>query len=177
MPAITIEPFSRQHAAHIAEVLLETFPWCYNDEEVENSFRDFYDPEVIALIAVVDGRAVGIIAAQPMYGVTGWELHPLAVLRAYRGQGIGTALVAAMERAAAIRGGVTVYLGSDDEHGTTSLYGADLYDDTFGKIENIENINRHPYSFYQKCGYQIVGVLPDVNGIGKPDIFMAKRIV
>ena len=29
---------------------------------------------------------------------------------------------------------------------------------------------------FQKMGYKIVGVFPDANGIGKPDIWMAKRI-
>ena len=69
-----------------------------------------------------------------------------------------------------------LYLGSDDESGATSLYGVDLYDDTFGKLANIQNICGHPFPFYEKCGYRIVGVLPDANGIGKPDIWMAKRI-
>jgi aminoglycoside 6'-N-acetyltransferase I len=30
--------------------------------------------------------------------------------------------------------------------------------------------------FYQKLGYVIVGVIPDANGPGKPDIMMAKRV-
>lgn len=48
--------------------------------------------------------------------------------------------------------------------------------DTFGKLTNIQNIGGHPYPFYEKLGYKIVGVFPDANGIGKPDIWMAKRI-
>ena len=81
----------------------------------------------------------------------------------------------ALEDEVAQRGGVMLYLGSDDEFGTTSLYGVDLYEDTFEKIKNIEN-KGHPYPFYEKMGYKIVGVLPDANGIGKPDIWMAKKI-
>jgi len=50
------------------------------------------------------------------------------------------------------------------------------YDDTFGKIANIQNIGGHPFPFYEKLEYKIVGVFPDANGIGKPDIWMAKRI-
>ena len=53
----------------------------------------------------------------------------------------------------------------------------DLDENTLEKIREIKNYSGHPYEFYQKCGYQIVGVLPDVNGPGKPDIFMAKRLM
>jgi aminoglycoside 6'-N-acetyltransferase I len=34
----------------------------------------------------------------------------------------------------------------------------------------------HALTFYRRHGYRIVGVLPDVNGAGRPDIFMAKRL-
>jgi aminoglycoside 6'-N-acetyltransferase I len=27
----------------------------------------------------------------------------------------------------------------------------------------------HPYEFYMKIGFSIVGVMPDANGVGKPD--------
>lgn len=35
----------------------------------------------------------------------------------------------------------------------------------------------HPYEFYQTLGFVILGVIPDANGLGKPDILMAKRLV
>jgi aminoglycoside 6'-N-acetyltransferase I len=35
----------------------------------------------------------------------------------------------------------------------------------------------HPLTFYRRHGYRIVGVLPDVNGPGRPDILMAKRLI
>jgi len=41
---------------------------------------------------------------------------------------------------------------------------------------HIRNLGRHPYEFYQKLGYVIVGVIPDANGLGKPDILMAKSV-
>ena len=66
--------------------------------------------------------------------------------------------------------------GRPDFSGTTSLFGADLYDDTYVKLANIQNTGGHPFTFYEKMGYKIVGVFPDANGIGKPDIWMAKRI-
>jgi len=32
------------------------------------------------------------------------------------------------------------------------------------------------YEFYQKLGFVIVGVMPDANSVGKPDIYLAKRV-
>lgn len=69
-----------------------------------------------------------------------------------------------------------MYLGTDDEFGRTTLFGTDLFDRRFEKIQNIKNLGNHPYEFYQKIGYVIVGVIPDANGPGKPDIWMAKRL-
>jgi len=43
-------------------------------------------------------------------------------------------------------------------------------------IANIRTLKRHPYEFYQWQGYTIVGMFPDTNGTGKPDIIMAKRL-
>lgn len=60
--------------------------------------------------------------------------------------------------------------------GNTTLGNTTLFEDTFEKIKNIKNIQKHPFEFYQKMGYQIVGVIPDANGIGKPYIWMAKSI-
>jgi aminoglycoside 6'-N-acetyltransferase I len=91
--------------------------------------------------------------------------------------GIGRALVADLERCLVERGGKTVFLGSDDEQGQTSVGGEDLYPDVWTHLKNIRNLRRHPYEFYQKLGFTIVGVIPDANGFGKPDILMAKRLM
>jgi aminoglycoside 6'-N-acetyltransferase I len=56
------------------------------------------------------------------------------------------------------------------------LGGVDLYPNVWEHIANIKNLGRHPYEFYQKVGFVIVGVVPDANGPGKPDIYMAKRV-
>jgi aminoglycoside 6'-N-acetyltransferase I len=74
------------------------------------------------------------------------------------------------------RGALTIRLGTDDEFGGTTLYGADVYPNICEHIAAIRNVANHPYEFYQKCGYVIVGLIPDANGFGKPDILMAKRV-
>lgn len=158
-----------------ADLLREAFPDSYQtraSREVENICAD----ERVCLIALAGETLAGLIGAIPQYGITGWELHPLAVRREFQGQGVGSRLLRLLEREVAGRGGITLYLGSDDEDGKTSLSGVDLYPDLFRQIETIRNWKRHPYSFYEKNGYRIVGVFPDVNGFGKPDIWMAKRI-
>ncbi len=69
-----------------------------------------------------------------------------------------------------------VDLGTDDEKGLTNLYGVDLYPDVLANLANILNQKGHPFEFYEKMGFVVVGVMPDANDFGKPDIFMAKRI-
>ena len=160
------------HAA--ADILADNFPHAYGDcalEETEECLKE----ERIALMAVEDGQLLGFAGAILQYDYA-WELHPLVVRKSSQLRGIGTGLVRALERECAARGALTLYLGTDDEFGQTSLGDTDLYENTYGKIQDIKNLKRHPFEFYQKLGYRIVGVIPDANGPGKPDIFMAKRI-
>ena len=74
------------------------------------------------------------------------------------------------------RGGLTIWLGSDDEDDMTSLAGVDLFPDPLAHLAAIRNYKGHPYEFYRKVGFSIAGVLPDANGLGKPDIFLAKSV-
>jgi aminoglycoside 6'-N-acetyltransferase I len=121
-------------------------------------------------------QVLGWIGGLPEYDGNVWELHPLVVQPAHQRQGIGRALVADFEQQVATRGGLTVILGSDDEDDMTSLAGVDLYDQLPEKLANIQNFKQHPYEFYLKCGYSLIGVVPDANGRGKPDIILGKRI-
>jgi aminoglycoside 6'-N-acetyltransferase I len=135
------------------------------------------EPEKISRVALVDENdVVGWIGGQPMYDGRVWEIHPLVVAERHRRRGVGRELVADLERLSAQRGALTLYAGSDDENGETSLSGIDLYADISGAIRNIRNVKGHPYEFYMKLGFRIVGVMPDANGRGKPDIFLAKRV-
>jgi len=122
-----------------------------------------------------DGTVLGWIGGHRSYARV-WELHPLVVQPAVQRRGIGRALVADLEVQVRERGGLTMLLGSDDEDDMTTLSGVELYPDIWPHVANIRNLRGHPFEFYQKCGFVIVGVVPDANGLGKPDILMAKRI-
>ena len=127
------------------------------------------------LVARVDGAIAGWIGAHHAYGRV-WELHPMVVARAHQRHGIGRALVAALDCVVAERGALTLVLGSDDEVGLTTLFGVDLYPDPLVHLARLEDRGGHPFGFYRKCGFAIVGVTPDANGLGQPDIHMAKRV-
>jgi len=173
-----IIPLERENTVFVqqaAALLADCFPHSYSDNS-EEEIDKCLGLDRIAIIAVEENQVIGFIGAIPQYGVTGWELHPLAVKRNKQFRGVGTILVNALEKECMKRGCITIYLGTDDEFNKTTLSHTDLYIDTYGKIENIKNMNHHPYEFYQKVGYKIVGVIPDANGLGKPDIWMAKRI-
>lgn len=173
-----VVPLSKQtedYNIQAAKLLEKVFPQSYADCAEEEMDRCL-ESERIAL-AMVEGEALlGFVGAIPQYGVTAWELHPLVVDDKHRRRGIGTQLCAALENALKARGCLTIYLGSDDENFSTSLSNTNLFENTFEKIAAIKNLKNHPFEFYQKLGYQIVGVVPDANGIGKPDIWLAKSL-
>ena len=120
--------------------------------------------------------AVGWIGGIKHYSGHTWELHPLVVKIDQQRRGIGRALVRDLEQRVVALGGSTIYLGTDDEQNQTSIAGIDLYPDVWQHVRSIRNFRDHPYEFYQKLGFDIVGVIPDANGFGKPDILMAKRV-
>jgi aminoglycoside 6'-N-acetyltransferase I len=143
-------------------------------QEVTDSLAD----DLISRIAVTDNNlVVGWVGGIPQYDGHVWELHPLAVLPAYQNKHIGARLVNDFESQVRQRGGLTIFLGTDDETGQTSLFGMDLYPGVLSKAQRIQNLGRHPFGFYQKMGFEVVGIVPDANGYGKPDILMAKRVL
>lgn len=144
--------------------------------EAEQEVAEMLAPDRILRVAIADRQVIGWIGGIPGYGGNVWELHPLLVAPEWQGQGVGAVLVRDFEALVLAKGGLTIQLGTDDVTDATSLSGANLYVDTWGKIRTIRNLNRHPFEFYQKQGYTIIGVMPDANGRGRPDIYMGKRI-
>lgn len=167
----------QQVASFLGEAFAHSAPSWIPDldtamEEIEESFTDGY----ISLTAVDETDTVlGWVGGRPDYAKV-WELHPLVVRPSHQRRGIGRMLVEALEEAVRERGAITLQLGTDDEMNQTSLGGIELYPEPWEHIKNIKNLDNHPFEFYQKLGYVIVGVTPDANGLGKPDIKMAKRV-
>lgn len=167
---------------HVAAMLVAAFaqhwPSAWPDlESARAEVRESLDPSRISRIAVDEqGTVLGWIGGIPTYDGHVWELHPLVVRPDRQGQGIGRALVLDFEAQVRARGGLTIWLGTDDEDGMTSLAGVDLFPNPLDHLAHIRNLRCHPYEFYQKLGYVLAGVLPDANGLGKPDIYMAKSV-
>jgi aminoglycoside 6'-N-acetyltransferase I len=167
----------RQAATLLVEGFEDNWPDAWpTEEEALQEVREALEEDRICRVALgEDGTALGWIGGIPSYDGKVWELHPLVVRPDVRRKGIGRALIADLEARVGERGALTLWLGTDDESDMTTLSGVDLYPDVLGHLANIENLRGHPYSFYQKLGFSIIGAMPDANGWGKPDIYMAKR--
>jgi aminoglycoside 6'-N-acetyltransferase I len=165
-------------AALLVEGFQAHWPDAWPDQESAlREVRDALGADKICRVAMGDdGAVLGWIGGQSGYGGRVWELHPLVVDPAHQGQGIGRALVADLEQLVRDRGGLTLQVGSDDVDNQTTLGGSDLYPNVLEHLASIRNLRRHPYEFYQKLAFVVVGVVPDANGFGKPDILMAKRV-
>lgn len=180
MQIVEFANLAKPQLQRAAKILVEAFahaPAAWNEiadacAEV-STFLD--DRERLAFAAVKQGQLLGWIGGLRTTPQA-WELHPLAVDPRYQRRGIGSLLVSALEGRARREGVETIWLGSDDDFGGTNLHGIDVYPDVLQHLARLEATAGHPLTFYRKHGYTVVGMLPDVNGFGKPDILMAKRI-
>ena len=181
MKIIQLIPEDHSAAEQAAKLLVSGFvemaPDAWPDiASAQEEVRKALEAGKICLVAKdAKDQVVGWVGGLHAYARV-WELHPLVVSPQEQGRGVGRELVKALEQEVKLRNGLTVMLGTDDVANMTTLSGTDLYQNTWQRVKEIKNLRRHPYEFYEKCGYVIVGVVPDANGYGKPDILMAKRI-
>lgn len=163
-----------------AKALLAAFPsnpsWPDLAAALEEVRQSLAPGRISRIACAEDGTILGWIGAIPGYDGHVWEIHPLVVPPNFQRKGIGRALLAGLEELARQRGVLTLWLGTDDEDNRTSLGGANLYPDVLDKLAHIRDIKGHPFSFYLKMGFVLAGVVPDANGLGKPDILMAKHL-
>ncbi len=154
---------------------LENDTWPDDQSAREEVIECIQEPNLC--IGLCEGDVLlGWIGLRPLYKTT-WEMHPLVVDTQYQRQGIGSALLAEIERLARGKGIIGIVLGTDDEQFRTSLSQVIISrENIWEEIKTIKNLRHHPYEFYEKCGYMIVGIIPDANGKNKPDIWMWKGL-
>ncbi len=181
--SIRIAPLQDVSAAHLEEAArilvgaLSHAPSVWPDLAAARAeVATFVDnPDRLGFAAFAAERLLGWIGAIRHSGQL-WELHPLVVDPPVQGRGHGRLLVTALEAAARNAGVSTIWLGTDDDFGGTSLFGVDLYPDVLESLKRLAVTTWHPYAFYRRIGYAVVGILPDAGGRGRHDILMAKRI-
>ncbi|MFC2038614.1 GNAT family N-acetyltransferase [Chloroflexota bacterium] len=182
MKIIELSPDNEKAVDQTADMLVESFrehwpdAWPDIDSALEEVMESFGEDRVSRIAVDENGDVLGWIGGIKEYRGNVWELHPLAVRLDSRKKGIGRALVSDLEEHVREHGGHTVRVGTDDEDDMTTVAGIDLYPDILEHLKNIKNVKGHPYEFYIKLGYVIIGAIPDANGYGKPDILMAKRV-
>ena len=161
-----------------AQILADSIPLGWADlGEALAEIDERIIPENTLLAATHDDEVIGWGGILPQYDGNVWELHPLCVREELRGRGIGRQIISALEDAARARAGLTIIAWADDEKpgGETSLANTDLYSDLPIQLAGFK-AGTHQGGFYIKCGYTLLGVIPDANGEGKPDICFGKKL-
>jgi aminoglycoside 6'-N-acetyltransferase I len=145
--------------------------------EARQEVMDSIAPDRISRVAIAaEGVVIGWIGAIREYDGLVWQLHPIVVDEARRKRGVGRALILDLEALLIARGGMTLWAGSDDLAGETSLGEIDLYSALPHAFGEVRSWGRHPLPFYRRLGFHVIGVMPDANGPGRPDIFLGKRL-
>lgn len=179
-PDITIaplDPANQPHVSQAARLIQAAFPdWFPTFAGYEAEVADALAPDRVCLAASRGADLLGWVGAIPEYSHA-WELHPLVVQPDAHRLGIGRALVSALEARVLAAGALTLYLGADDDGPTpgTTAGGVDLFPDPLTHAARFRPLN-HPAGFYARLGFVVIGLLPDANGPGKPDVLMAKRL-
>jgi len=176
MDIINMLALSPEQKEECAQILTESLPKGWPDLASAREEVAELDIPVNSLLALVeDGHVIAWGGLEPDYGGKVLELHPLVVRADRRGQGLGKKLLSALENVARARYAKIITAGCDDETHTTSLADVDLFEDLPGKIASFES-NGHASGFYLKMGYSIIGVVPEANGKGMPDILLGKHL-
>ena len=173
---------SEETIKQAAEILYIVFggnsgnQWLKNQEEAFDEVKECTEKANICIGIKIRNELIGWAGIRPMYEKT-WELHPMLIKKEYQGKSYGRMLLKEIERMAYLNGIIGLVAGSDDETNSTSLSEKEINGkNIFEEIKNIKNYKNHPFEFYKKCGYNIIGIIPNANGQNKPDIWLWKDI-
>ncbi len=132
----------------------------------------------ISRVAVLpNGELRGWVAAASRNSGYVWELHPMVVDRAFRRQGVGRALVEDLVGQLKARGGLTIWLSTGGKAAGTTLGGVELFPGVIDHLKDVQGLHEPPFEFYQEVGFEIIGVMPNASGPGKPDIYMGMPVM
>lgn len=168
---------NKAYIEQCSDLILNNFNTIIDMDTAVNTVQKSLDDTKINLIALDEkNEVIGWICGIENYNLHVWEIQPLVIRSDYQHKRLGSLLLSEFEKEVFLRKGITIILGIQDENHETSLSNVDIYDNTLKKIKKIKNLKHNSYEFYLKNGFSIVGVIPDSNGLGKPDILMAKRV-
>lgn len=182
MTIVALVPEHDDWLNQVAHLIKDSFPQTQEWQTLEGARQEIDEvvTEGHGFVYLEGNKVLGVIGAFAHYAGNTWEMHPLAVAKEAQRRGIGRQLVLRLEEAARDAGAWTMWLGTDDEDDRTTLsLQSDIYADPLGhlaRLRNRDEANPHPFSFYQRLGYVLVGVVPNANGARKHDIFMAKSL-
>ena len=164
-----------------AEILYTEFAgdddkWFNNTKESFDEVKECIEQSDICIGIKTGNELIGWASIRPMYEKT-WELHSLVIKKKYHGKKYGKILLNEIEKKALLNGIIGLVAGADDVTNSTSLSDKEINgENIFEEIKNIKNYKNHPFEFYIKCGYNIIGIVPNANGQNKPDIWLWKDI-
>jgi aminoglycoside 6'-N-acetyltransferase I len=154
--------------AEAAALLMDTFLAIGNTawpklESARQALDECIADPNLCLGMLIDDWLAGWVGLRPMYDKT-WELHPLVVAPARQGQGVGKALMRALEQRAKAKGLIRIVLGTDDELFETSLSQTDI-NAIYPPTRWRSHINLHVLQpelpwFYLHCDSSITPSLP-----------------
>lgn len=121
MQIINMIQLNENQIIQAAQILTDSFPNGWPTlQDVLDEIEKLMVPGNTLLAAMEDDIVIGcggILA--PTYEGNVFELHPLTVRSDKRNHGVGRAIVTALEDEARRHGGLTIYLGADDQNGET----------------------------------------------------------
>jgi aminoglycoside 6'-N-acetyltransferase I len=144
MLIVDLEPGEEESIRQTATLLVEGFKdnwpdaWPNMDAALVEVRESFGEGRISRVALDEGGTVLGWIGGIPSYEGNVWELHPLVVRTDIQRRGIGSALVTDLEERVRERGGLTLWLGTDDETGMTTLSGVDLYPNLLEHLANIK---------------------------------------